>query len=69
MGALYVQVLPPWLTTVLLAALLLLLSSKLIHRGVLTYRSETKAQRAEAADAERSAALEAPLLDEGAASQ
>ena len=57
--------LPPWLTTVLLAALLLLLSSKLIHRGVLTYRSETKAQRAAAANAEQSAALEAPLLNGG----
>lgn len=59
------QVLPPWLTTVLLAALLLLLSSKLIHRGVLTYRSETKVQRAAVADAEQSAALEAPLLNGG----
>ena len=62
---LHVQVLPPWLTTVLLAALLLLLSSKLVHRGVLTYRSETKARRAAAADAEQTSALEAPLLNEG----
>ena len=67
-GTLHVQVLPPWLTTVLLAALLLLLSSKLVHRGVLTYRSETKARRAAAADAEQTSALEAPLLNEGAQS-
>jgi hypothetical protein len=65
-GSMHVQVLPPWLTTVLLAALLLLLSSKLVHRGVLTYRSETKAQRAAAADAQQSSALEAPLVNEGA---
>ena len=62
----HIQVLPPWLTTVLLAALLILLSTKLIHRGVLTYQSETKALRAAADDADQSAALEAPLLGAGA---
>lgn len=61
------QVLPPWLTTVLLAALLALLAGKLVHRGVLTFRSETKALAAQAAeDAERAALLEAPLLQDGA---
>ncbi len=58
------QVLPPWLTTVLLSALLALLSSKLIHRGVLTYRSETKALALAARENEElNAALEAPLLE------
>jgi hypothetical protein len=62
------QVLPPWLTTVLLAALLVLLSSKLIHRGIVTYRSESRAQRAAAGEAaELGAAAEAPLLGDGGA--
>lgn len=52
------------MTTVLLSALLVLLSSKLIHRGVLTYWSETKALALAAQEtAELNAAQEAPLLE------
>lgn len=46
-----VQLLPAWVTTVLLAALLLYLSHKLIVRGFKTYRAET-AELKEAAAAE-----------------
>ncbi len=60
------QVLPPWLTTVLLSLLLGLLAAKLIHRGVLTFASESRQQALEAhQNEELNAALEAPLLPAG----
>lgn len=36
------QVLPAWLTTVLLGALLTFITYKLVVRGVITWRSETQ---------------------------
>lgn len=45
-----VQLLPGWVTTVLLAALLIFLATKLIRRGVRTYRSESAELKAAAAE-------------------
>jgi hypothetical protein len=59
------QLLPGWVTTVLLAALLIFLATKLIRRGVRTYRSETAEQKAAAA-AEPAAASDGDGNGDGA---
>ena len=60
------QVLPSWLTTVLLALLLTFISYKLITRGFITWHSESLAQQHQRLDVDgQDDGLEQPLLQDG----